>query len=40
MKNNSWTPKNLAKTQEKALESNDFNELERYGDFGSYRRVL
>ena len=40
MKNNKWTPKNLSKTQEKALESNDFNELERYGDFGSYRRVL
>ena len=40
MKNNKWTPKNLSKTQEKALKSNDFNELERYGDFGSYRRVL
>ena len=39
MKNNKWTPKNLSKTQEKALKSNDFNELERYGDFGSYAVV-
>ena len=40
MKNDKWTVVNLSKTQEKALASNDFNDLERYGDFGSYRRVL
>ena len=40
MKNDMWTLENLSKTQEKALDSNDFNDLERYGDFGSYRRVL
>ena len=40
MRNDKWTPENLSKTQEKALESNDFCELESYGDFGSYRRVL
>ena len=41
MKNDKWwTVENLSKTQEKALESNDFNELDGYGDFGSYRRVL
>ena len=41
MKNDKWyTVESLSKTQEKALASNDFNHLERYGDFGSYRRVL
>lgn len=40
MKKTNWTPKNLSETQRKALEINDFNKLERYGDFGSYRRVL
>ena len=37
LKNDKWTIENLSKTEAKALFSNDF---ERYGDFGSYRRVL
>ena len=35
-----WSVKNLKKMESKSLGVEDLDELEAYGDFGSYRRVL
>jgi len=39
-KNEKWTTENLLKAQADARNTENFSDLESYGDFGSYRRVL
>ncbi len=39
-KKNWWLPENLAEIESQSRQQDDFKNLEKYGDFGAYRRLL